>query len=106
MVSEKIQKRLQLYVKLDDFQKNFDTKTLPAEMGGSIPMATMIDLWKQELAAKRDKLIELDKMQILSTRGILSSSKKSDNVCNNNKNGLVVDNGISLTGTFRKLEID
>lgn len=105
MVSEKIQKRLQLYVKLDAFQKKFDTKTLPAEMGGSIPMATMIDLWKQELAAKRDKLIELDKMQILSTRGILSS-KKSDNGCNNSKNELVVDNGISLTGTFRKLEID
>lgn len=74
-------------------------------MGGSIPMATMIELWKQELAAKRDKLIELDKMQILSTRGILSS-KKSDNGCNNNNNKKVVDSGISLKGNFRKLEID
>lgn len=38
MVSDKIKKRLNVYVNAKDFVKNFDTKTLPLEMGGTIPM--------------------------------------------------------------------
>lgn len=38
LVSEKIKKRLNIYVNAQDFQKKFNVKTLPLEMGGSIPM--------------------------------------------------------------------
>lgn len=38
MVSDKIKKRLNVYVNTKDFVKSFDIKLLPAEMGGTIPM--------------------------------------------------------------------
>lgn len=61
-------------------------------------MAQMIELWKQELNQNRDKILRLDKMRILSTRGIVSN-RRSDH--NGNQE---MEQGIS--GSFRKLEID
>lgn len=88
---------------LQDFQKVYDPCALPAEMGGTIPMTTMIELWKYELATKRDQVIKLDQMKILSTRDIQSSR-------NGDQNGnLVIGREISgkgVIGSFRKLEID
>lgn len=64
----------------------------------------MIDLWKQELAANRDKLLRLDKMQIIDTRGIISSNgSKSEKKVKNNVLEIECNN---LPGSFRKLEID
>lgn len=42
MVSDKIKRRLNIYVNMKDFVKNFDIKTLPAEMGGTIPMKYVV----------------------------------------------------------------
>lgn len=61
-----------------------------------MPMAEMIDMWKRELASKRDLMMALDKMKILSDKGII----RSDNN-NNNKSP-----GDSISGSFRKLEVD
>lgn len=60
-------------------------------------MAEMIELWKQELAVKRNRLLSYDKMRLLSDRGIIRR-----------KNKAVLENGIadSLPGSFRKLEVD
>lgn len=63
----------------------------------------MIELWKQELAANRDRLLRLDEMEILDTSGIISSSgTKSDK----RQNCDSVIGSSDLTGSFRKLEID
>lgn len=59
-------------------------------------MAEMIDLWKRELASKRDLMMALDKMKILSDKGIIRSDSN-----NNNKSP-----GDSISGSFRKLEVD
>ena len=66
-------------------------------------MATMLDLWKQELAVKRDKLVALDKMKILNTNGIITSKKINGQSI---KNKSLAENGITMMGSFRKLEID
>lgn len=68
-------------------------------MGGSMPMAEMIELWKAEMAAKRDVILSLDEMELLSDRGIISSRDK-----NNNSNSLTQMD--SIAGSFRKLEVD
>lgn len=62
----------------------------------------MIELWKQELAANRDKLLRLDEMEILDTRGIISSN---GNKTEKRQNESVIGCN-DLTGSFRKLEID
>ena len=58
-------------------------------------MKDMIDLWKKELAAKRDLLLSYDSMHLLSDRGILCRRNKSSQ-----------DDTGSLPGSFRKLEVD
>lgn len=63
----------------------------------------MIELWKQELAANRDKLLKLDQMEILDTRGIISSGG-SKNEKRQNCDSVIGSN--DLKGSFRKLEID
>lgn len=63
----------------------------------------MIELWKQELAANRDKLLRLDEMKILNTRGIISSNGSK---AEKRQNCESVIGSNDLTGSFRKLEID
>lgn len=60
-------------------------------------MAEMIDMWKRELASKRDIMMALDKMKILSDKGIIRRDS------NNNNN---TSPGDSISGSFRKLEVD
>jgi hypothetical protein len=100
MISSKMKERLNCYINFEDVKKKIDLDVLPKEMGGKIPMAEMIDLWKVELAANREKLIALDNMRILSDRGI----RGKRNNCDSNNNSKFQDDSIS--GSFRKLEID
>ncbi|XP_058829768.1 clavesin-2 [Topomyia yanbarensis] len=99
MISKKMKERLQVHVTVHDLCKKVDPAALPKELGGKIPLVDMIDSWKQELAAKRSTLLALDKMNILSDRGIIS--RNSDR--NNNSNGQSLE---AMTGSFRKLEVD
>lgn len=64
-------------------------------------MAKMIEIWKQELSEKREKVLLVDKMKIWSTRGIVSANGRQTNDHNGNQE---FDQGMS--GSFRKLEID
>lgn len=103
MISSKMKERLHCYTNIDDVKKKIDVEVLPKEMGGKIPMTEMIEMWKIELAAKRDSVVGLDNMKILSDRGIRGKRNNVD--CNNNNpNAKFQDE--SLTGSFRKLEID
>lgn len=66
---------------------------LPKEYGGIMPMSEMIKMWKEELEAKRERLLSYDSIKLLSDRGIIRRR---------NKNIHVTDE----VGSFRKLEVD
>lgn len=95
-VSNKIKERFAVHLNTTELHKKVDTACLPLELGGTMPMAEMIELWKRELATKRDLLMALDKMEILNDQGIIRSDR------NNNRSS---DVG-SIEGSFRKLEVD
>lgn len=90
---------------MKEFQNEYDVSVLPAEMGGTIPLATMVELWKNELAAKRDTVLKLDQMNILSTRGIFSSKNNDQNGNLTAPSGNVISE-TGIIGSFRKLDID
>lgn len=73
---------------------------LPKEMGGKIPKAEMLELFKQELQASRSTLMALDKMKILNDSGIIGRRNADKN------NNTVSNNSEQVIGSFRKLEID
>lgn len=84
----------QLYDSLEVLHENINRCILPAEYGGDMPMSKMIELWKMELAAKRERLLSLENMTLLSDRGIIRRSVKSP------------PDVIEMQGSFRKLQID
>lgn len=73
---------------------------LPKEMGGKVPMAEMIELFKMELTASRSNLIALDNMKLLNDSGIIGRRNVDKN------NNAVSSNSDQVVGSFRKLEID
>ncbi|XP_055532198.1 clavesin-2 [Wyeomyia smithii] len=100
IISKKMKERLQVHVTAQDLCKKVDPACLPKELGGKIPLRDMIESWKLELAAKRSTLLALDKMKILSDRGIIT---RHNNDRNNNNGQLGME---TITGNFRKLEVD
>ncbi|KAG4077389.1 hypothetical protein HA402_009790 [Bradysia odoriphaga] len=102
LFSSKINDRLFLYSSWSDFDKKCDSSYLPKELGGSIPMAEMIQWWMQEMTAKRNIVVQLDIMKLLSDRGITKKNKK-DMSSLHAEIGAHMD---SVAGNFRKLEID
>lgn len=73
---------------------------LPKEMGGKVPMAEMIELFKMELSASRATLIALDNMKLLNSSGIIGRRNADKN------NNAVSDRSEQVVGSFRKLEFD
>lgn len=72
-------------------------RCLPSELGGDISIKEMVEMWKEELAAKRERLLSFDAMNLLSDRGII----RSKNTPSQDETGTG-----SLPGSFRKLELD
>ncbi|XP_067012182.2 retinaldehyde-binding protein 1 [Anabrus simplex] len=97
-ISEKMKNRFVLHNSLDQLHNRIDTCVLPKEYGGTMPMTEMIELWLGEVTAKRERLLGLDNIQLLSTDGIISRKKKYPQ---DHKSNIT-----SLTGSFRKLEVD
>ncbi|CAH1389628.1 unnamed protein product [Nezara viridula] len=97
LMSSKIRERLMVHNNLAELHANLDPKVLPKEYGGDIPMAEMIEMWKKELAEKRERLLALDHMKLLDNSCL---SKKGKN--GNNRS---IDT-TSVIGSFRKLEVD
>ncbi|KAI8430568.1 hypothetical protein MSG28_000790 [Choristoneura fumiferana] len=109
LISEKIRKRVKLYTSPDEVE--IDKKLLPQEYGGEMPMKQMIELWKEELAAKRDTLLMNDKMAVrlelyseAAREGAISALRSGANTCASAD--AVGDAMRGLTGNFRKLEVD
>ncbi|XP_068619992.1 alpha-tocopherol transfer protein-like [Battus philenor] len=109
LISEKIRKRVKLYTSIADVE--IDKNLLPQEYGGVMPMKEMIELWKIELASKRDILLLNDKMAVRlelysegAREGAISALRAGKNGCAANET--VGDAMRGLTGNFRKLEVD
>lgn len=94
-VTTKMAGRLHIYSNLKQLHKNAKVECLPTIYGGKLQMQDLISNTKNLLREHRKKVLALDEMEILSTRGIISSR-------NNNNNS----ESISVEGSFRKLQID
>ncbi|CAH2036011.1 unnamed protein product, partial [Iphiclides podalirius] len=108
LISEKIRKRVKLYTAVEDVE--IDKSLLPREYGGVMPMKEMIDLWKAELASKRDTLLLNDKMAVrlelyseAAREGAVSALRARNGCADRDSVG---DAMRGLTGNFRKLEVD
>lgn len=60
----------------------------------------MIQIWREELAQKREQIIALDNMKILNDRGIIGRRHEEGH----KSNKLLLCNDV--IGNFRKLELD
>ncbi|XP_053953243.1 alpha-tocopherol transfer protein-like [Anastrepha ludens] len=103
-VSSKIRNRLALYTHDKELAKHVDPACLPQELGGQMPLKAMVELWKDELVAKREEILNLDKIALLSDRGILR--KSSFNADKTNNGMKFVTQIESIEGSFRKLDFD
>lgn len=103
-VSSKMKNRLIIYGSDKELMKAVDPECLPQEMGGTMPMREMIELWKQELAGKRDMMLALDQSTLLSDRGIQRRSSYNSEKTSTGTN--FVSQIESIEGSFRKLEFD
>lgn len=105
-VSNKMRERFTVYSTMSEFHKKCDPACLPKELGGTIPMAEMIQWWMREMAAKRDIVMALDKMKILSDRGIIRKHDKNYNLSLSTVHAEMKAHMDSVAGSFRKLEVD
>jgi len=103
LMSSKLQKRIVVYKSDEDFKKLFDASLLPEEYGGKIPMAEMIEMFKNEIQERQDRLVALDEMRV--DMKLMTSMSKGGDTCGNTVAKQIVG-GIGLAGSFRKLEID
>ncbi len=73
-----------------------DPKILPKEYGGEIPLADMIQSFKEEIAGRNSRVWALDRMQLdldLMKKSATAPKKLSSDI-------------MGMTGSFKKLEID
>lgn len=82
---------------MKNLHNKVDVSCLPTSFGGHIPLQDMIRFTKDLLNERRQTVLALDDMEILSTRGIISSRKPTN---------ALKPESISVEGSFRKLEID
>jgi len=79
---------------IDSLFKKMDSRCLPKEMGGEVPIKDMITSWHQNLDEKRKRVMSVGDVELLSDRGIICSKNSSRQSCD------------TLVGSFRKLEVD
>lgn len=114
ILSQKLQKRVHLYMKVEDVKSIDGKKLFPKEYGGVIPMKDMIDMFKKELDVSRDMLLNHDNMHVkmemypesvrIGSVRSLSIPLDSPDEAFEQKNDLCSMGGVQ--GSFRKLEID
>lgn len=96
-ITSKMSERINIHPTLKSLHSKMDPACLPISYGGKITIQEMIENTKRIVDEQRKIILELDHMEILSTRGIISSK----NVKQPNNKDVT-----SIEGSFRKLEID
>lgn len=86
-------KTFQFHSNTKQLLNHLEPDCLPTTFGGVIPLQEMINYTRQLISDQRKKVLGLDDMELLSTRGIISSRSKNNDIN-------------SVQGSFRKLEID
>ncbi|CAH1099761.1 unnamed protein product [Psylliodes chrysocephalus] len=97
LITPKLRKRIWMNESLEKLHQKVGKHCLPLELGGTIPAKQMMDLWREELEAKRERLLSFDKIILLSDKGIITRR----NSPRNDETGIG-----SVSGSFRKLNID
>lgn len=111
-LSSKMRDRVLVHASVKELQKQVDPECLPAEMGGTMPLAEMNKLWQRELLAAREELLALDRMVLLSDRAIVTSKREKSNAGGVNGSNVSASKTElqahvdSVAGSFRKLEFD
>ena len=59
LLSQKLQDRFRTYANFDELTKNVPISILPAEAGGQVPMAVMIDQWKAVLEERQVTILSV-----------------------------------------------
>ncbi|KAJ8970196.1 hypothetical protein NQ314_001343 [Rhamnusium bicolor] len=95
--SQKLKDRFVIHDSKEKLLNRVDKLCLPFEFGGEMPAKEMIQMWKEELNAKRERLLSFDSINLLSDRGII----RTRNITAHDNTGTE-----SLPGSFRKLELD
>lgn len=96
-VTPKMAERLNMHTNLKQLHQHINIECLPTGYGGPLKIEDMVKFTTQIVNAQRKKVLDLDTMEIISTRGIISSRKPTTNIVNGD---------VSVQGSFRKLEID
>nr|CAD7398712.1 unnamed protein product [Timema poppensis] len=105
LISEKIRKRVKFYTCLEEGLQFIDRSILPKEYGGTMPMAEMIALWKQELLAARATLLSHDEMRVKEE--LFSEQARQGSVAALKQTmSAIPATSYCIPGSFRKLEVD
>lgn len=86
-----------MHTTLKSLHKKIDPACLPISYGGKLSNQELIACTKEILIEQRNILLRLEEMDILNTRGIISTRNKAT-IGNKDTS--------SIQGSFRKLEID
>lgn len=86
-----------MHTNLKQLHKHINVDCLPSVYGGTLKIEDMIKYTLQLINDQKKKVLGLDSMEIISTRGIISTKKPTT---------IVVNGDVSVQGSFRKLEID
>lgn len=99
LMSQKLQSRIVVHKDPETLRKNVDTRLLPQEYGGEIPMQQMIEMFKDEVRERQGRLLALDRMRV----DVNLMKKASGDKC-----GAAVSKDFinGITGSFKKLEFD
>merc|ERR1712083_732143 len=75
LLTQKLRDRFRTYANFDKLTENVPVSILPAEAGGQVPMAVMIDQWKAVLEERQETILSLDQVEY----GIENSNPSSQN---------------------------
>lgn len=105
LLSEKLRSRVKL---VNDFKNcpEIDVRTLPREMGGSRPMAEMIEAWTKEMNCAATKAMYEQNDEMAVNLSLFTKQEMEGNLSADSRTTTDDCGWNSIPGSFRKLEVD